>query len=97
MKENGFTLLKDGKKQTISNRNSYFFQAVAISVLLYGCTTWTLMKTLGEKARWELHKDTVCVLNKSWKQHPTKQQLYDHLAPISHDMLNTGEVVRTNS
>ena len=23
------------------------------------------------------------VLNKSWKQHPTKQQLYDHLSPIS--------------
>ena len=23
------------------------------------------------------------VLNKSWKYHPTKQQLYDHLSPIS--------------
>ena len=23
------------------------------------------------------------ILNKSWKQHPTKQQLYDHLPPIS--------------
>ena len=22
------------------------------------------------------------VLNKSWRQHPTKQQLYSHLAPI---------------
>ena len=25
------------------------------------------------------------VLNKSWKQHPTKQQLYSHLPPISQD------------
>ena len=23
------------------------------------------------------------ILNKSWKQHPTKQQLYDHLPPIT--------------
>ena len=23
------------------------------------------------------------ILNKSWKQHPTNQQLYDHLSPIS--------------
>ena len=23
------------------------------------------------------------ILNKSWKQHPTKQQLYDHLPPFS--------------
>ena len=23
------------------------------------------------------------ILNKSWKQHPTKQQLYDHLLPIT--------------
>ena len=26
----------------------------------------------------ELHKDATCVLNKSCKQHPTKQQLYGH-------------------
>ena len=24
------------------------------------------------------------VLNKSWKQHPTKQQMYGHLLSISH-------------
>ena len=34
----------------------------------------------GEKARWELCKDAV--LNNSWKQHSTKQQLYRHLPPI---------------
>ena len=39
-------------------------------------------ETHGEKARWELHKNASSVLNKSWKQHPTKQQLYCHLPPI---------------
>ena len=27
------------------------------------------------------------ILNKSWKQHPTKQQLYGHLPPISKTIL----------
>ena len=36
---------------------------------------------LGEKARWDLRKEAV--LNKSLKQHLTKQQLYSHLPPIS--------------
>ena len=35
-----------------------FFQAVAMLVLLYDCSTWT-NKTHGEKARWELHKNPV--------------------------------------
>ena len=34
-----------------------FFQAVVVSILLYGCTTWTLNKTAGEKARRQLHKN----------------------------------------
>ena len=37
-----------------------FFKAVAVSVLLYGSTKWTFNKIHGEKARWELHKDTMC-------------------------------------
>ena len=32
-----------------------------------------------EKARWQLHKNDT--MNKSWKQHLTKQQLYSHLPP----------------
>ena len=32
-----------------------FFQAAVTSILLYGCTTWTL--TAGEKARRQLHKN----------------------------------------
>ena len=43
------------------------------------------------------------ILNKPWKQRPTKQQLYGHLSPISQttqdasDMLGTAKEVRTNS
>ena len=32
-----------------------FFRAAVVSILLYGCTTLTLTKRLGEKARQQLH------------------------------------------
>ena len=35
-----------------------------MSVLLYGCTTWTVTKRLEKKARRELHKDAPCNLGK---------------------------------
>ena len=31
-----------------------FLQAVVVSVLLHGCTTWTQMKSMEKKTRWEL-------------------------------------------
>ena len=34
-----------------------FFKAVAMSVLLRGCTTETFTKPLEKKARWGLYKD----------------------------------------
>ena len=37
-----------------------FFQAAVTSILLYGCTTWTLIKRPGEEARWQLHKNAAC-------------------------------------
>ena len=37
-----------------------FFQAEAVSVLLSRCTTWTLTKSIKEKAKWELHNKTTC-------------------------------------
>ena len=36
-----------------------FFQAVGMSILLYGCTTWTLRKRR-KKFRWELYKNAAC-------------------------------------
>ena len=34
-----------------------FFQAVVMSILLYGCTTWMQNKTTGEEATWQLYKN----------------------------------------
>ena len=37
---------------------SFFFKAAVVSILLYGCTTWTLTKPYGEKAWRQLHENT---------------------------------------
>ena len=50
---------------------------------MYGCTTWTLTKDLEKKLDGNYRRMFHAVLNKSWKQHPTKQQLYCNLPPIS--------------
>ena len=71
-----------------------------VSVLLYGCTTWTLMKCLKKKLDRDHIRMPYGVLNKSCKHHLGKQQLYGHLPPISQtieDMLGTAGEIRTNS
>ena len=60
-----------------------FFQAAVVSILLYGCTTWTLTKRLEKKLDGNYTRMLRAVLNKSGRQHPTKHQLYDHLSPIT--------------
>ena len=60
-----------------------FFQAAVVSILLYGCTTWTLTKRMERKIDSNYTKMLRTVLNNSWWQHPTKQQLYDHLPAIT--------------
>ena len=60
-----------------------FFQAAVVSILLYGCTTWTLTKRLEKKLDGNYTKMLRAILNKSWRQHPTRHQLYDHLPPIT--------------
>ena len=57
-----------------------FFQAAVTSILLYGCTTWTLTKRL-EKLDGNYTRMLRAILNKSWQQHPTRHQLYGHLPP----------------
>ena len=52
-----------------------FFQAVVVSILLYGCTTWTLTKPL-EKLDGNYTRMLRVILNKSWQQHRTRDQLY---------------------
>ena len=60
-----------------------FFQAAVVSILLYGCTTWTLTKRLEKKLDGNYTRMFRAVLNKSWRQHPTRRQLYGHLPPIT--------------
>ena len=60
-----------------------FFQAEVVSILLYGCTTSTLTKRLEKKLDGNYTRMLREILNKSWRQHPTRHQLYGHLPPIT--------------
>ena len=59
-----------------------FFQAAVVSILQYGCTTWTLTNRLEKTLDGNYTRMRQAILNKSWRQHPTKHQLYGHLPPI---------------
>ena len=61
----------------------HFFRAAVVSILLYGCTSWTLTKRLEEKLHGNYTRMLQAILNKSWRQHPTRHQLYGHLPPIT--------------
>ena len=60
-----------------------FFLAAVVSILLYGCTTWTLTKRLEKKLDDNYTRMLRAILNKSWQQHPTRRQIYGHLPPIT--------------
>ena len=60
-----------------------FFQAAVVSILLYGCTTWTLTKRLEKKLDGNYTRMLRAILNKSWRQHPRKHLVYGHLPPIT--------------
>ena len=55
----------------------------AESTLLYGCTIWELTKPIEKKLDGNYTRMLQAILNKSWKQHPTKQLLYGYLLPMS--------------
>ena len=60
-----------------------FFQSAVVSILLSACTTWTLTKRLEKKLDCNYTRMLRTILNKSWRQHPTRHQLYGHLPPIT--------------
>ena len=60
-----------------------FFQATVVSIILYRCTTWTLTKRIEKILDANYKRMQRAILNKSYWQHPTKQQLYGHLPPIT--------------
>ena len=57
-----------------------FFQAAVVSILLYGCTTWTLTKRLEKKLDGNYTR-MWAILNKSWHQLPITSP--GHLLPIT--------------
>ena len=78
-----------------------FFQAAVVSILLYGCTTWTLTKRMEKKLNGNYTRMLRVIVNKSWGQFITKQQLYGHQRKLSKlnepDMRDTAGEVGTNS
>ena len=71
------------KSDLIDKMKLSFFQAAVVSILLYGCTTWTLTKRLEKKLDGNYTRMLRVILNKSRRQHPTRLQLYGHLRPIT--------------
>ena len=52
-----------------------FFQAAVVSILLYGCTTWTLTKRLEKKLDDNYKRILRVILNKSWSTNYTDTYL----------------------
>ena len=72
-----------------------FFPATFVLILLYRCTIWTLRKRLEKKLDGNYTRMLRAILNKSWRQHPTKHQLYGHLPP-TYGRAKAGRPARTN-
>ena len=60
-----------------------FSQAAVVSILLYGYTTRALTKCLEKKLDGNYTRMLRAILNKSWRQNSTKQQLYGHRPSIT--------------
>ena len=61
------------KSELTDKMKRSFFQVTIVSILLYGCTTWTLTKRLEKKLDDNYTRMLWAILNRSWRQHPTKQ------------------------
>ena len=71
-----------------------FSQAAVMSILLYGCTTWTLTKWLEKKLNGKYSRMLRAILNKSWRQHLTSWKLSKLDEP---DMQDTASEAGTSS
>ena len=71
------------KSDLADRRKRSFFQTAVVSILLYGCTTWTLTKRLEKKLDGDYTRMLRAILNKSWHKQPTRHQLYGHLPSIT--------------
>ena len=59
------------------------YSSIDATAAWYGCTTWTLTKRLEKRLDGNYTRMLRAILNKSWRQHPTRHQLYGHLPPIT--------------
>ena len=66
-------------KSDLTNKMKHsFFHAAVVSILIYGCTNCMEKKLNNNYTRM-----LQAILNKSWRQHPTKHQPYSYLPPIT--------------
>ena len=72
-----------------------FFQAAVVWILLYGCTTWTLTRRMEKKLDGNYTRMLRATMSKSWRQQPTKQQLYGHPPPITKTTRHAGHCWRS--
>ena len=63
--------------------NIFVSVCLCVCMCAYGCTTWTLTKRLEKKLDGNYTRMLRAILNKSWRQHLTRHQLYSHLPPIT--------------
>ena len=89
-------LLAKWKSDLFDKIKRNFFQAADVSIL-----QWMLTKRLNKKFDGNCTRMIRAILNKSWKQHPTKQQLYGYLPPSIKTIQIRWEIhareIRTNS
>ena len=76
-------LLVIWKSDPIDKMKRSFFQVALVSILLCRCTTRTLTKRMEKKLDGNYSRMLQAILNKSRRQHPSKQQLYGHLPSIT--------------
>ena len=65
------------------NMKRNFFRATVESILLYGSSAWTTTKKLENKLDGTYTRMLRAVLNKSWREHPTKEELYGKIPAIT--------------
>ena len=73
------------------------FQAVALSVLLYGCTPWNLMKLTEKNARWELNIGDACSFERIHEAAPYKAEVAMATYHLSQERQVCPGEVKTNS
>ena len=65
------------------NLKRNFFRAAVGTVLLYVSVSWTLTTHLEKKIDGGYTRMLRTALNRSWKDHPTNEELYGHIPAIS--------------